>query len=35
MNTFIFIVGPVLVLLWAANEIAEEEERQCEKRRRR
>ena len=38
MNTFIVIVGIVLVILWAANEIivgfAEEAERQCEKRRR-
>ena len=37
MNTFIFIVGSVLVLLWAVNEIvvgfAKEAERQCEKRR--
>ena len=39
MNTFILIVGSVLVLLWATNEIvigfAKEAERQCEKRRRR
>ena len=37
MNTFILIVGSVLVLLWAINEIlvgfAKEAERQCEKRR--
>ena len=39
MNTFILIVGSVLALLWATNEIlvgfAKEAERQCEKRRKR
>ena len=38
MNTFIAIVGTVLVILWITNEIiigfAKEVERQCEKRRR-
>ena len=37
MNTFVFIIGSILVLLWAANEIvtgfAKEAEKQCEKRR--